>query len=491
MDTFIAHRVSATMALLVLFGACTSQMSQSPTETQISVVAPNIIFIFADDMGWGDIGVNGHPDIKTPNIDRLAHEGTSFHQFTVSNPVCSPSRAAIMTGHYPARHSVHRHFSHVVHNESFGMVDWLDPRETMLPRVLQEAGYETAHYGKWHLTSQRIDDAPLPAAYGYDEAAVFNGPGPQVTYTSLYEEGIDFIRRNQDRPFFLNLWIHETHTAHHPTKEAMAKYAHLDFPNQVYAAVVDEADVRIGSVLDVLDELNLANNTLIVFSSDNGPARQLGEDRLFHNQWRGITTSSPRVDDNDLRTAESKAGYGLFASTGSAGPFRGFKADTYEGGLRVPFLVRWPGHVPAGVVNDTSIVTAVDLLPTFAEVSGARLPADYAGDGQSLVNLFKGDADEFAREKPMFWEWRAPARTGRASMLAVREGDWKLFLHQGDGPVELYNLRIDQGETTNIAEQHPDTVDALTRLALEWRDMLPTSPPPQALSRMREETRPD
>lgn len=448
---------------------------------------PNIIFIFADDMGWGDISVNGHPDIKTPNIDRLALEGTSFHQFTVSNPVCSPSRAAIMTGQYPARHSVHRHFSNVAHNEKFGMVDWLDPEVTLLPRTLRDAGYVTAHFGKWHLTSRHVKDAPLPEVYGYDEAAVFNGPGEQVTYTGLYDRGIDFIRRHKDRPFFLNLWIHETHAAHHPTIESMAKYDHLDFPEQVYAAVVDEADLRIGGILDVLDELDLADDTLIVFSSDNGPAKQASESRLFHNRGNA-RRPSPRLPKNDgSRTTDSMSGYGLYASTGSAGPFRGHKADTYEGGLRVPFLVRWPGHVPAGFVNDTSIVTAVDLFPTFAEVGGASLPPEFIGDGQSLVRLIKGDTENYNRNKPMFWEWRSPVQSGRAPMLAVRDGDWKLFVHQHSGKVELYNLELDKGETRNVATEYPERVEALRQLAIDWQATLPSAPSNRAISSMREQ----
>ena len=180
---------------------------------------PNIIFIFADDLGWGDISKHGHPDIRTPNIDRLAEEGSEFYQFSVSNPVCSPSRAAVMTGQYPARNSVHRHFATPEHHDNFSMPDWLDKNVVTMPRILQQAGYKTAHFGKWHLTNRNIKDAPLPTEYGYDEAAVFNGPGPQTDTFKLYDDATDFINRNKNVPFFINLWIHETHTPHYPPKD--------------------------------------------------------------------------------------------------------------------------------------------------------------------------------------------------------------------------------------------------------------------------------
>ncbi|MEM6411706.1 MAG: sulfatase/phosphatase domain-containing protein, partial [Pseudomonadota bacterium] len=152
---------------------------------------------------------------------------------------------------------------------------------------------------------------------------------------------------------------------------------------------------------------------------------------------------------------------------------------------RVPFLVRWPGQAPAGTVNHTSIVTAVDLLPTFAEVGGATLPSGFVSDGQSLVSLFKGNTENYHRNKPMFWEWRSPVRSERASMLAVRDGDWKLFVHQHDGRVELYNLEVDEGETQNIASQYPERVETLRQLALDWHETLPVSPTTEAISTMR------
>lgn len=431
---------------------------------------PNIIFIFADDLGWGDISKHGHPDIRTPNIDRIANEGSEFYQFSVSNPVCSPSRAAVITGQYPARHSVNRHFSTFEHHDNFNMPDWLDNNVVTMPGILQKAGYKTAHFGKWHLTNRKIKDAPLPTEYGYDEAAVFNGPGPQTDTFKLYDDATDFIKRNKDVPFFINLWIHETHTPHYPPKDSMAKYTHLNEQDQVYAAVVDGADQRIGKILNLLDELNLAENTLVVFSSDNGPEVTGPKSRYFH----------PNDPDGKVEGIEP---LGTYFSVGKTAGLRGKKRDTYEGGLRVPFLVRWPGTVPVGRIDTQSVVTAVDLLPTFADIAGAKLPQDYKSDGQSILPLLKGGTIE--REKPMFWQWQYGNKSGKKAMLAVREGPWKLFFYQDKGNVELYNVMTDRAESMNVANQYPDIVNKLKKLVVNWEKTLPVTPVASTFSQQR------
>lgn len=444
------------------------------TSTKISKVAkatpnkPNIIFIFADDFGWGDISKHGHPDIRTPNIDRLANEGSEFYQFSVSNPVCSPSRAAAMTGLYPSRTSIHRHLSGFGHHQNFSMADWLDPQEVNMAKVMKSAGYKTAHFGKWHMGNN--GGAPEPVVYGYDEAKVFNGNGPQTTFARLYDDAIDFMGRNKDVPFFINLWIHETHTPHDPSEESLEKYQHLSEQDRVYAAVVDGADQRIGKVLKALDDLKLTENTLVVFSSDNGPEHTGTENEKRHG-------------DGKLSIMQGSMPYGKYYSTGSSAGLRGGKRDTYEGGLRVPFLVRWPTVVPAGRADTESIVTAVDLLPTFAEAAGAKLPQGYKSDGQSVLSLLKGGTSK--REKPMFWEWRYGKDTGKKSMLAVREGSWKLFVHQDNDSVELYNVMLDRNETMDVSDLHPERVNAMKALALEWKGTLPEQPRANAISPSR------
>lgn len=454
----------ASVFLLMQTNSASSEVSVS----RVTAKQPNIIFIFADDLGWGDISKHGHPDIRTPNIDRLAEEGAEFYQFSVSNPVCSPSRAAVMTGMYPARSNIHRHLSGFGHHDEFKMADWLDPTLVNMPKVMKSAGYATAHFGKWHLGNN--GGAPQAIEYGYDEAKVFNGNGPQTTFEGLYDDAIEFMNRHKDVPFFINLWIHETHLPHDPSQASLVKYQHLNEQDRVYAAVVDGADQRIGKVLKALDDLHLTENTLVVFSSDNGPERTGTMKELRHG-------------DGKLSYMQSDVPYGKYYSTGSSGGLRGGKRDTYEGGLRVPFIVRWPAAVPAGRTDTESVVTAVDLLPTFADAAGAKLPTTYKSDGQSILPLLKGGTVE--REKPMFWEWRYGSKSGQEPMLAVREGAWKLFVHQDTNSVELYNVMRDRAETMNVADQYPDLVKRMRSLAIAWKLTLPTEPLVHTLSSKR------
>ena len=425
---------------------------------------PNIVFIFADDWGWGDLGCHGHPHAQTPNLDRLAAEGTEFYQFNVSNPVCSPSRTAVLTGHFPARHGVHQHFASVEHHLRCGMPDWLDPGAPMLPRMLKQAGYKTAHFGKWHLTNTHIPDAPLPTEYGYDETAVFNGPGPGTNHVRLFDDAIDFIRRHRDGPFFVNLWIHETHTPHYPTDESIDLYADLDEQHRAYAAVLSDADRRIGRLLEMLAELNLEENTLVVFSSDNGPE---------------ITGPESRRKLGD----ETGPGLGTYFSVGQTGGLKGRKRSLFEGGVRLPFFVRWPGKVRAGRVDKSTVIAAVDLLPTFCAAAGVELPDDYTADGQNMLPALLGE--EIRREKPIFWEWRGARFGDNWPRLAVRDGRWKLLMTADQDRVELYDVVRDRGEKDNLAGQHPDVVKRLSAMAIEWKASLPDQPPANCMSKSR------
>ena len=256
---------------------------------------PNIIFIFADDWGWGDLSCHGHEMYKTPNLDKLATQGTEFSQFTVAASVCSPSRAGVMTGHYPARHSIHQHFSNPTHNKKCGMPDWLDPTLVMLPRLFQQAGYKTAHYGKWHLTNAGCDDAPWPAAYGYDESGVFNGYGPQIPASdaTTYDKTIEFMTKHKDEPFFINVWMHEPHTPHWPKKEFLKQFQHLDEQHRVYAAILAEADHGVGRILQALDDLGLADNTLLSLPATMDRRERVRETRESGFPMTGIVSCSP------------------------------------------------------------------------------------------------------------------------------------------------------------------------------------------------------
>ena len=320
---------------------------------------PNIVFIFADDWGWGDLSCHGHPYVKTPNIDRLAAEGTDFHRFTVASGVCSPSRTAVMTGHFPARYNIDGHFAWVPSNAKRNMPDWLSPKAPLLPRFLQQSGYATAHFGKWHLSNNMIPDSPLPSEYGYDTYGAFNCAGEQMPVHEDARHAIAFIEKShrEGKPFFINLWLHEPHTPFHTVPKYRWRFRDLEERDNIYASVLSHADDRIGEVLDTLDRLKLTDNTLVIFSSDNGPARAARptELTLMHDTATG-------------------AGYGIGAARGITGGRKGYKGALFEGGIGVPFIARWPGKIAAGKVDDTSLISAVDLLPTFCEVAGVKLP---------------------------------------------------------------------------------------------------------------------
>lgn len=440
-------------------------MSKTPSER------PNIIFIFADDWGWGDLSLRDHPAFETPHLDQLAREGTDFHEFTVAGPVCSPSRAAVMTGQYPARHSVHRHFASLEANAERGMPDWLDPAVEQLPRLLQASGYATAHYGKWHLTNVSAKDAPLPVEYGYDAAAVFNGPGPQANpaNSDVDDKAIAFIEQHQDQPFFINLWLHETHTAHFPKEPYMQQFAHLDPAEQVYAAVLAEGDDRVGRIMQALDENGLSENTLVIFSSDNGPEQQ----RIGPVMMKDTSYAHEVLD-----------GYNTAYSVGSSGGLRGRKRSLYEGGIRVPFIVRWPGQTPAGVVNKIAVINAVDLLPTFCEIARIPLPAGYQPDGENVLPALRGE--DWERTKPIFWETRGGLPEGdNWPRLAMRAGDWKLLMDFAATRVELYYIPSDPGESHDLAAQHPARVAALSAQLQAWKASLPEKPPAHCFSKHR------
>jgi arylsulfatase A-like enzyme len=427
---------------------------------------PNIVFIYADDWGWGDLSCHGHPWLQTPNLDRLAREGTDFQQFNVLNPVCSPSRSAVMTGMDPARFCVHQHFAAPESNHARGMPDWLDPKAPSLPRLLKAAGYRTAHFGKWHLTNRDTYGAPKPEAYGYDQSAVFNGGAewPSADLHATASNTVAFIQANKGGPFFINAWLHESHTPHVPTKESMEKWKHLDKQKQVYAAVITDGDNAVGAILDALKTAGLESNTIVMFSSDNGPESTAAK-------------AGPEQRDRDANVT----GYDTYYSVGSSGGLRGRKRSLFEGGVRVPFIVRWPGHTTAGAKNDRTVFTAVDLLPTLCAAAGVTLPADYKGDGENLLSAMQGGTA--ARTRPIFWHW-----TGKGAepdwwpRLAVRDGDWKLALDDAKR-AELFDLAKDRAEATNVAKDHPEIVARLTKLALAWKATLPAKPNPDCVSK--------
>ncbi len=439
---------------------------------------PNIVFVLADDLGWGDLHCYGHAMMQTPNLDRLAREGTLFTQFYVNSPVCSPSRTAFMTGQYPARYAVHGHFADRDHdpkvNQRRGMPDWLDPRATTITRLLQRAGYKTGHFGKWHLGHG--PGAPEPGAYGIDthRTVVSNGPGWADWRTQdfwarssrlIVDETMQFIENNRDRPFFANVWMLLPHAPLKPTEEQIAPYRGLTPQGldgnalpykaaaQVFYASVTDVDQQVGRLLAKLEQLGLARDTLVLFSSDNGP------------------------EEIQIRDAGH-------SGVGSAGPFRGRKRSLYEGGIREPFLVRWPGTVPAGRIDNTSVLSAVDFLPTLCRLTGVEVPSNIELDGEDMHEILQGHSR--ARRRPLLWEWRFAVFghvLNRSPILAVRDGEWKLLMNPDRSRVELYDIPRDPSELTNLANREPEVSERLSNMLLKWQLTLPPGPVEPAAGR--------
>lgn len=443
---------------------------------------PNVVFILTDDLGWGDAKFAGHPYVKTPNLDRLAKEGTWFRQFYVAATVCSPSRAAFMTSHYPARHLIHGHFSTHDQNKARSMPDWLDADVTTLPDLLKQAGYATAHFGKWHLGGG--EGAPAPEAYGFDVSKTVNSNGPSLgdegkepyfrarSTALMVDETIRFAQANKDRPFYVNLWTLVPHAPLKPTPEQLAVYADLqpkaDDPAfgewmqkylgkakdlrsqmQVFCASVTDLDTQVGRLLDSLDQLGLTNDTLIFFSSDNGPE-------------------------------DYRIGNAANAGVGSPGSLRARKRSMHEGGVRTFGLVRWPGKVPAGRVEESAVVSGVDFLPTIAALAGVKVPAKLGPDGEDKSALWLG-ATATPRGRPLYWEWISNVAGGPEDgymppPLCVRDGQWKLFVkHDGQG-AQLFDIPNDAAEKNDVAAAHPEVVKELAAKALAWTKTLPPSP---------------
>ena len=459
----IQFSLCLTVVLGVLSGARVAAVEQPPGHGR---ERPNILVIFADDWGFGDLGCHGNEVVETPNLDGLAGQGTDFHQFTVASGVCSPSRVALLTGRFPARYRITEHFASVGHHKKTGMPDWMDPNAPMLPRLLKQAGYQTCHFGKWHLTNYHIPDAPHPAAYGYDRAFIWGGSDHSANPDEVFDLAIDVIKEAGEKPFFINLWIHETHTPHYPTPEMLEHYAGkgLDERERVYPAVVTNADRQIGRVLKALDDAGIAGETLVIFSSDNGPEYTI---------------------DRKKKMGHPELGPGLttWYSLGSSGGLKGAKRSLHEGGVRVPLIVRWPGKVKAGQVDKSSVITGVDWLPTLCAIAGAELPEGYNGDGEDRSAVLLGRPGE--RGRAIYWYWPGGHGGNNWMLAAIREGRWKLLVDESRERIELYDIPADRAETDNLAGARPEVVGDLIAKLEGWLAQLPEQADPRCFSKLR------
>jgi arylsulfatase A-like enzyme len=438
---------------------------------------PNILFVLIDDLGYGDFSCTGNKEVETENIDRLAAEGIRFTQFYVSSPICSPSRTAFLTGHYPARYRMHSYLDNRKRNKDRDMPDWLDPQAPSLARTLKQAGYATAHVGKWHLGGGRdVGDAPLPQAYGFDESLTsFEGLGDrllikgdglseqnaklgrgQITWLEKHEltrgyvdHSIDFITRQQAKPFYLQLWLCDVHDSHKPKQESLARFTGKgrSEDDRKFYAVLDEMDRELGRLFTAIDKLGLAEKTLIVVTGDNGP------------------TAWPSYYKRGVEPPGSTAG------------LRGRKWSLYEGGIRQPLIVRWKGHLPAGRVNETSVITAVDFFPTILRLTNLSLSKP-TFDGEAMHSAWLGKAQQ--RKRPIFWEYgrgtdylKPGQEADQSPTLALREGDWKLLMNADETRTELYNLRRDPNETNNLVTIQAKRAAAMKQRLLAWKRTLP------------------
>ncbi len=437
---------------------------------------PSFILVLIDDMGYADLSCYGNADLATPNIDSLAARGIRFEQFYAAAPICSPSRVGITTGQYPARHLIHSYLNSRQRNRERGMRDFLDPAAPAIARAFQDAGYATAHFGKWHMGGGRdVDDAPLPQAYGFDESLVsFEGLGdrilppgnlseqsrrlgqgtirevPKHEMTEIYvDRAIDFVRRNRGRAFYLQLWLNDVHDRFSPKPGLLAKFARFAANpyKQQYFAVIDEMDRQLGRLVRAVDGSGQGEGTVLVLASDNGPTA-----------WK-------RYYDEG------------YEPPGETGGLRGRKWSLYEGGIREPLIVRWPAMAPAGTTNSKTVVTAVDLFPTFCRLAGIQAPqAEF--DGLDMSRAFQGE--EPMRGRAIFWEYgREPGylRPGLASdrspALAVRDGSWKLLMNPDGAGVELYDFSAGHDETVNVADRHPHVAGRLRRSLAAWWNSIP------------------
>ncbi|GGA86096.1 arylsulfatase [Neiella marina] len=442
---------SVICALLAAVSLTACAQNKADSTASAPAEKPNVILIFADDAGYNDFGFQGSPTMVTPNLDKIAAQGVVFKQGYVSDPVCGPSRAGLMTGRYQQKFGY----------EEINVVGFMSPNSALLGEdmglpvdevtmadYMKSQGYKTAVYGKWHLGNA---DRYHPLNRGFDEFLGFRGgdrsyfpykdadeiaANPMVSdkllergmghmeehdgYLTdvLGDETVKFIENNQDSPFFIYLAFNAVHTPMEALESDKAKFPHLTGKRQEVAAMTLAMDRAIGRVTDKLEELNLADNTIIVFTNDNGGPT----DKNASNNW----------------------------------PLAGTKSNHLEGGIRIPYIMSWPAKIPAGTVYDLPVST-MDLLPTFYEAAGGT---EYKSevDGVNLLPYVLGE-NKSRPHQTMYWK--------KDVRGAIRDGDWKL-IRFADRPAELYNIADDIAEQNNLADKYPERVRAMYKQYFAW-----------------------
>ncbi len=427
-----------------------------------SAAPPNVVFILADDLGYSDLSCYGSKYYETPNLDKLAKQGLRFTDAHTCGLNCQPTRAALMTGQYGPRTGIYtvggidRFNWQARPLKPVDNVTQLDLKKQTVAECLAANGYKTGMFGKWHLGG---DAEHHPSKRGFAEAIESSGKHfnfkttPQTDYPKdqyladfLTDKAVDFITRHKDEPFFLYVPHFGVHSPHQAKPELIAKFkgkpgsdGHDD---PAYAAMIASVDESVGRIIAKLDELKLSENTLVIFSSDNGGVGGYGE----LGTGKGITENFP---------------------------LRGGKGMLYDGGHRVPFIARWPGKIPEGKTTDKQIIS-VDFLPTILDVTKTTAPKDQTLDGTSLLPLFSSGGESGLADRAIFWHF--PGYLGQGANTwrttpggAIRAGDWKLIEYFEDGHLELYNLASDIGEKNNLAKDQPDKAKELLAKLQSWR----------------------
>ncbi|HCN76452.1 MAG TPA: N-acetylgalactosamine-6-sulfatase [Verrucomicrobiales bacterium] len=436
----------AALILFALAGLCSANAK------------PNIVVIMADDLGWRDLHCYGNASVDTPTLDQLAADGMRFTDAYAASPVCTPTRAAMMTGQSPARLRITNHAPG--NPDGFALegsslheapnIRHLPLAAVTIAERLSAAGYATAHVGKWHLShvvrgDKRLAETDLrPEKQGFDLNAGGNSSGGPASYFAPYrnsafkdgqdgeylpdrlaDEAIRFIRQHKEQSFYLNWWPYSVHYPMQAREALIAKYRQrTEIKDPIYAAMIEGLDTAIGSFLKALDEAGLRENTLVLFKSDNGG---------YHGDNR---------------------------------PLRGFKGMLYEGGIRIPWIVRWPGQVPPGTLNSTPVIST-DCYPTLLEVAGLPPTEAHPVDGKSLLPLLT-QTSGFQRETLYFHYPNYAFHKRNRLGSALREGRYKLIQNYDDHSLELYDLGSDIGEKNNLAAQAPDLTRRLAEKLQAW-----------------------
>lgn len=424
---------------------------------------PNIIIVLTDDMGYGDIGTYGGKFIPTPNIDRMAEEGLKFDRYYSASPISSAARCGLITGMHPGKWHITSYLQTRAGNKSAEMADYLDPEAPTLPKAMQSAGYKTGHFGKWHLGGGRdVTDAPPFKLYGYDEySSTYESPDPDPLLTAtrwiwspadsikrwnrtayFVDKTLDFLKRHNGEPCFVNLWPDDMHTPWVGDAEQQQVFPDGQESEKNFRTVLAEYDRQIGRLLREIRRMNLTNNTIVIFTSDNGPAPS----------FRGSR----------------------------AGNMRGCKASLFDGGIRMPFII-WDtqGKIPAGKTDRTTLLSGLDLFKSLCALAGAPLPAGYPGDGADMSRALTGTPQP--RRTPLFWEFRRndskafprPADKDVSPNIAVRLDNWKLLVNRDSTQVLLYDMEDNPRENMEVSARYPELASRLKKLALAWRDSLP------------------